>query len=201
VPPRSTVDPGTDQATGILHAASELLAKEGADALTVRRIASHAGCSTMGVYTSFGGKDGVVDALFREGFELLRDRMSRVRATSSPLGDLRRCSQAYRAMALAHPTHYAVMFERVVAGYRPSDQSVEAAHRTLAVLEGRVERAIELGALPPGDPVAIAHSLWATAHGLVTLELHGLGHTEDRRRNFDLTIDALLRGLSQGDRP
>src|SRR3954467_13282778 len=48
--------------------ASELLSKEGASGLSVRRIAAAAGCSTMGLYSRFGGKDGVVDELYAEGF-------------------------------------------------------------------------------------------------------------------------------------
>ena len=38
-------------------------------ALTVRNVAAAAGCSTTGVYTYFGGKDGLVDAIFVDGFE------------------------------------------------------------------------------------------------------------------------------------
>ena len=60
-----------EQGQRILEAASELLSKEGASALSVRRIATAAGCSTMGLYSRFGGKDGVVDELYAEGFERL----------------------------------------------------------------------------------------------------------------------------------
>ena len=45
--------------------------EEGAAALTVRRIANEAGGSTMGIYSRFGGKDGVVDAALRRGLPLL----------------------------------------------------------------------------------------------------------------------------------
>ena len=62
-----------EQGQRILEAASELLSEEGASALSVRRIATAAGCSTMGLYSRFGGKDGVVDELYVEGFERLID--------------------------------------------------------------------------------------------------------------------------------
>ncbi|MGZ4674264.1 MAG: TetR/AcrR family transcriptional regulator, partial [Ilumatobacteraceae bacterium] len=55
----------------LLKAASDLLATEGPAALTVRRIATAAGVSTMNVYSRFGGKDGVVEHLFVEGFHRL----------------------------------------------------------------------------------------------------------------------------------
>src|SRR4051812_15785478 len=63
--------PRDETSTAILEAAGTLLAKEGAEALTVRRIAAAAGCSTMGLYSRFGGKDGVVEHLFIEGFQQL----------------------------------------------------------------------------------------------------------------------------------
>ena len=44
-----------EQGQRILEAASELLSTEGASALSVRRIATAAGCSTMGLYSRFGG--------------------------------------------------------------------------------------------------------------------------------------------------
>lgn len=75
----------------LLSAASTLLADEGPEALTVRRIAATAGVSTMGVYSRFGGKDGVVDALFREGFDGLLAAMLEAPTTDDPLADLRSC--------------------------------------------------------------------------------------------------------------
>ena len=65
-----------DTRASLLHAASTLLAAEGPEALTVRRIAAEAGVSTMGVYSRFGGKEGVIDALLRDGFQALADAMA-----------------------------------------------------------------------------------------------------------------------------
>src|SRR5207248_521667 len=72
---------GDEQSRAILGAASRILSEEGAGALTVRRIASEAGCSTMGLYSRFGGKDGVVDELYVEGFRELCESMSSIEKT------------------------------------------------------------------------------------------------------------------------
>lgn len=45
---------------------SRLLTQEGSAALTLRRVATDAGCSTTVLYTMFGGKDGPAEALYRE---------------------------------------------------------------------------------------------------------------------------------------
>src|SRR4051812_15889204 len=58
-----------DARAAILAAALRILQHEGAGALTVRSVASGAGCSTTGVYTWFGGKNGLVEAIFVDGFQ------------------------------------------------------------------------------------------------------------------------------------
>ena len=47
-------------------AASRILDAEGIGALSLRRVATEAGVTTMGIYSRFGGKDGLLDALCLE---------------------------------------------------------------------------------------------------------------------------------------
>src|SRR5437764_4862024 len=108
---------GDEQSRAILGAASRILSEEGAGALTVRRIATEAGCSTMGLYSRFGGKDGVLEQLFRDGFERLQAATEALPATGDAAGDLRARARAYRRTALDHAAHYLVMFAGVVPGF------------------------------------------------------------------------------------
>ena len=173
--PGPIADP--DQRRELLAAASRLLAAEGPEALTVRRIAADAGYSTMGVYSRFGGKDGIVEALFVEGFRGLAAAMAAVPDTDDPLTDLLACGVAYRRFALAHPTSYTVMFERAVPGYEPSPGAEAIAMGTFEGLVRQVTRAIDAGDLAvglTGDPADVAQRLWAMSHGWVSLEIHGL---------------------------
>src|SRR5918997_4582806 len=64
----------------LLDTASQLLADEGPQALTMRRVAASAGCSTTVLYGAFGSKDGLADALYREGFERLARRLAEAEA-------------------------------------------------------------------------------------------------------------------------
>jgi AcrR family transcriptional regulator len=168
-----------DQRAELLTAASKLLATEGPGALTVRRIAAEAGCSTMGVYSRFGGKDGIVEALFVEGFQGLAAAMGAVPDTDDPVADLLACGVAYRRFALEHPTSYAVMFERVVPSYEPTPDAIVIANGTFELLVHRVARARSTGAMPAGEPLEIAQWVWASCHGWVSLEIHGLIKIDD----------------------
>jgi AcrR family transcriptional regulator len=156
----------------LLDAASRLLLAEGPGALTMRRVAGAVGCSTTVLYTMFGGKEGLADALYREGFERLRRRLEAV-AGDDPLGRLAALGHAYRANALAERAYYGVMFQQAIPGFRPSAASLAAAGASLEVLARAVRAAMDAGALRPGDPQPVAEVLWAAVHGVVSLELAG----------------------------
>jgi AcrR family transcriptional regulator len=152
----------------VLDAASRLLEAEGPEALTMRRIAAEAGCSTSVLYTMFGGKPGVAEGLWREGFDRLRQAMERVEA-DDPLGRLAALGHAYRANALANRAYYAVMFQRPIPGFEPSAEAYADSLLPLRILVGAVADGIEAGVFRPADPAHVAGVLWAAAHGAVSL--------------------------------
>ncbi len=181
----------------LLRAASDVLAGDGPAALTVRRIAADAGVSTMTVYSRFGGKDGVVEHLYREGFARLREAMESVPDSHDAREDVRRCGLAYRRFAIDNPTYYAVMFDRVI-GFTPSAQAHEEAGATLGLLAARLARAMESGAIAPGDPLTTAGVVWATCHGVVSLERKQVGPAAlDWEAVFTATAEVLLDGLAE----
>ena len=181
----------------LLDAARRLLTTEGAGALTVRRVAGEAGVSTMNVYSRFGGKDGVVEQLFRQGFELLAAEMDQVATTDDPIADLRDCGRAYRRFALGHEALYGVMFLRVVPDYEPTEEARAAALGTLDQLAARLERAMAHGRVRRIDPRHAAAVVWSTCHGVVSLELtHENEIGVDWSRVFDDATAAVVQGLA-----
>lgn len=185
----------------LLKAASDVLASDGPGALTVRRIARQAGVSTMNVYSRFGGKDGVVEHLFVEGFQRLGTALGAVGETDDPLDDLHRCGLAYRRFALENPTYYSVMFDRVVADYVPSAAAMEEADHTLQLLADELDRAMQIGLMVKADPIHTAAAVWATCHGVMSLELKNVGPgVVDWARVYHDATDALMTGLIHGRR-
>lgn len=179
----------------LIEAAHRLLEREGVDALTVRRVATEAGVAPMGIYHRFGGKDGLINALFVDGFERLARALH-----DTPMGDeldeLHAGCVLYRAFALANPALYAVMFDRVVPGFTADPDSREACIRSFGVLVDAVRRAQASGALRDGDPIDCAQQVWATCHGAVSLELRDLGFVEDRAAHFGRLIATVIAGLA-----
>jgi AcrR family transcriptional regulator len=179
----------------LLAAAARLLAEEGPEALSVRRVAAEAGVSAMGVYSRFGGKQGLVEALFLDGFVRLQQVLATVPRGDDPVEELLEGSRRYRRFALESPAVYAIMFSRAIPEFVPSAPCKLDAAGAFGVLVDAVRRGIDSGALRPSDPVDIAEGIWATCHGLVSLELAGMGFVPDREAHFEATNAALLRGL------
>ena len=162
----------------LLAAAHRLLATSGPESLTVRRIATEAGMSTMNVYSRFGGKDGVIDELYADGYRRLVHALDSVPTTDDIPGDLVRVAQTYRNFARDNPTYYGIMFRGTVHGFSPSAESTELALSGLSSLVERVRFGQERGVIVSRHDAAtteVAALLWATCHGLVSLELDGLG--------------------------
>jgi AcrR family transcriptional regulator len=188
--------PRDETSAAILEAAGDLLSKEGAEALTVRRIAAAAGCSTMGLYSRFGGKDGVVEHLFVEGFQQLSGAVEAARPTSEPGVDIRACARAYRQWALDNATQYLVMFGGAVPGYEPTDEAKAVSHACFESLVRQMKRAQELGIMRTDtDAESIAEVIWATMHGHVMLELVGMRATQqDPADRYENLITQIERG-------
>lgn len=186
-----------DTGRALVDAAGALLVAEGPVALTVRRISTAAGVSTMSLYDRFGDKNGVVDEVFIQGFESLTAAIHRAKDDiDDPLEALAAGLRAYRNWALANRTHCTIMFAQAVPEYEPSLAAMTVASEAFATLVAGVTTAMHSGALARRLPHDVAACLWAAVHGHVVLELDGasekVGVTSD---HFELTITTLLRGF------
>lgn len=183
----------------LLEAAAQLLHESGPEALSARKLAGAANVSTMAVYTHFGGMPSLVREVVSEGFKRLAERTSAIPASADPVADLLELSLAYRANARENPHLYSVMFGATsLGGYRLDPREHAIGLHAFAILSRAVERAMDAGALRPGDPDRVAQQLWAAMHGYVMLELAGLqlDSRDPELEVFRPLMSNLLEGLS-----
>ena len=179
----------------LLASAADILESEGPDGLSVRRIAAAAGVAPMGVYNHFESKFGIVEALFIQGFERLSEAMATIADIEDPYEALREAGRRYRALALAQPMVYQVMFLRPVPGFEPSDDALVIAAAAFDSLVAAVQRAMSAGVIADASPTETAQLIWASIHGWVSLELMGIGFVEDQSAGYDRVCQSMLRGL------
>jgi AcrR family transcriptional regulator len=160
----------------ILGAARELLAEtKDADAVSVRSVAERVGVSTPSIYLHFADKAALMDAVCEQVFADLDRVMEEAAATTDdPFDGLRLRGVVYARFALENPEQYRLAMMRM-PGHLDSSPSAFTADDivggpTYHHLTSAVSRCIELGVFAPGtDPQVVATSLWAAAHGAVSL--------------------------------
>src|SRR4051794_33510981 len=183
----------------LLETALRLLEERGPGALRVRDLAEAVGKSTMGVYTHFGSKQGLLEELYLYGFSRLEARLKSVVSAGNGNRELLQFARAYREFALDNEALYGLMFERATPDFVPSDDSRMAGLATFEMLVTRI------AAWRPdlADAAPTAHLVWAAMHGLVSIELTHrrwggplVAHLQgDAERNYARAIDSLIAGL------
>ncbi|WP_034485920.1 TetR/AcrR family transcriptional regulator [Actinomadura oligospora] len=183
----------------LVDVGARLLAEEGPKALSARRVASEVGCSTMAVYTHFGGMSGLVREMVHVGFTRLKDCLGRVADTGDPVADTALLGRAYRHNGLENPHLYAVMFgASSLASFSLSENDRQHGRYTLAGVARCAERCIGAGRFQDDDPMLVANQMWIAVHGMVALELGGyLVEPYDADQCFETQLTGLM--ISAGD--
>jgi AcrR family transcriptional regulator len=160
----------------------------------MRRVASALGCTTTVLYTMFSSKQGLIDAMYREGFDRLSARMRAIPADLEPAERLRRSALVYRENALASPQLYQLTFGGAAPDHTPGPEASAAAAGALDALVEIVEACIDARVLRREDPRFIAEVLTAAAHGAVSLELSDYfwSHEDAKLRYTALTAAAAM---------
>ena len=182
-----------DTARSLLDAAERIVEADGVDGLTVRRVAEAGGTTTRGVYSVFGSKDGLVVALGRRAFDLLRDELDALPTTRDPAADLVEAGLlVWRPFVLRHPALFEIAVQRAIPDPGLASEFRPAAEEAMAGLVRRVER-LDLGDRTPRDATRAFHAL---CEGLAALELRGMLPSGEEERAWRDALTALVAGLS-----
>jgi len=183
----------------LLEQTSQLVAQRGADAVSVRAVASASGTSTSAVYALFGSREKLLAAVADEAVARFAAHLAAAPITEDPLVDLLTLGRAYRRSALDDPHFYRVMFDAGPARL----PAVSGDETTFGVLLRVVQRCIDAGLTRSeeggADGARMASTLWALVHGQLQLELAGLvAPTETgRAAAFNAVMQDIWLGLGR----
>lgn len=156
--------------TALVETAAHIIATEGLGKLTLRRLASDVGTSTMAIYTHFGGIDELRRAVRGEGFFRLGADLNGVERSDDPVADFMVLGWAYHHNATTNPDLYRAMFLDGPIDGEDRGTGLE----TFAVCVAATERCQEMGRFSPGDAGTRSLALWGVLHGLASLQLANL---------------------------
>jgi len=186
--------------SALLVQAGSLLQQEGPAALSLRRLAADVGTTTRAVYSVFGGKDGLLSAMYRQIGDTLTRLHEAVPEQADPAEELRLLCLAYRESVRRHPTLYPMLFGGV-PGFSPRAEDEEHARRAFLRVLGVLARGIELGVFQGRSARDMGYELWALVHGLAILELRGaLGKPRRAVRLWEDATGNLVTGFRKAPR-
>nr|WP_282099603.1 TetR-like C-terminal domain-containing protein [Arthrobacter sp. E3] len=157
-------------------------------ALSLRDVAAGADTSTTAIYSLFGGKQELLSAVVDEGFH----SFAADQHAAAPHG-LLALGRAYRQWALSRPVLYSLMFPGAQGGAVDCPPTLDSSHKAMAPLMAALSFLLE--ATPgAGAPDAVAIAVWGQVHGLVSLELSGVGLAAEA---WSAAYEAALSGLAR----
>jgi AcrR family transcriptional regulator len=177
----------------VLRSALAILDDEGPDGFTVRAIAEQAGVAPMAIYNHFDGVNGVIDALWTRGFELLGQAVTF--HTDNVEDDFISAGLGYRRFALENRGLYTVMFLHQFRNFEPSVAGIQIAAQTYHALFTVVERCRAAGLFDRSTASDAAQVIWSACHGYVSLELRDMNFARDADYTYATLLATLRSGL------
>ena len=158
----------------IATAARRLLDKEGADAVTMRRVASAVGITPMAVYRHYPNRAGLLTALADAGFDELAARLAEVRSVGDLEKRLTNILNIYLEHALQNPRLFELMFLTRREGARRYPQDFKAGRSPTAnPMAELIREGMATGYFRKDDAWEIIFEMGALLQGLVMLYLGG----------------------------
>lgn len=162
--------------TLIIDAARELFVTRGIDAVSMREIAKKINYSATTLYNHFADKEAILQAMCDEDFLKLASGMHEVMQLPDLIARIKALSHGYAMFALQNPNHYRLMFMTPRAPCNLETTSIQQGNTeqdAYAQLKFVVKEAFDAELFKPEitNFELIAQTLWASTHGVCSLEI------------------------------
>jgi len=159
-----------------MRCACDLYLSEGFEGFSMRKLAKCVGCTAPALYRHYENKEEVMQEVVAEAFRLFAQYLYRALEGRTPQERFKMAGQAYVDFALEQPALYEVLYAPVeLLGIQRGEGN--AAAQACAVGQfwaDRVREMMDAGFFKQGDPELVSLTLWAHAHGLLSIYHRGL---------------------------
>ncbi len=187
----------------ILREACDLLVTGGLDGLSMRKLAARLGVTAPALYRHYESKEMVLVDVVGEAFKVFAEYLYRALEGRTATERFSMTGRSYLAFALDHPQYYALLHAAHGSMGRQGLPHEETDHACGVgqFMVDRVREGMESGILKPGSPETVARTIWAHAHGLVSIYHRGLLRMEEPefRQLFLESSWRLMEGLAEPD--
>lgn len=184
----------------IYERALRILEREGAQAVTMRRVAREVGITAMAIYHHFPSRESMLRAVVDTEFERLVERFARPHKTRRFEAEMIHAMDGYIDYALSHPRIFDYVFSASRAEARRFPEDFRARRSpTLNIIADLADSWMKRGKLKRDDIWEISMELWAHAHGYLGLWRAGRFNLseEEFRKLVHRSLRRLLYGLAR----
>ncbi len=190
--PRPPAGKGGLDREAVVQAAASLVNKEGADALTINRLARELGIQPPSIYNHINGLAALWQELALLNTIALGERITTAAIGKSGPAAVRAIAQAYRAYIKAFPGLYLASL-RASGNMEAPDLRLQAAEERVVWVTVTV---VESFGMKGDKAIHAVRALRSVVHGFATLEISGgFGLPQDLDESFNRLIEMLIKGL------
>jgi AcrR family transcriptional regulator len=175
----------------LLSIAADMIAENGIESLSLRKLAEKVGVSRTAAYHYFQDKNDLLCAIAANGFRRWQSSLDKLSADH--LTDGERFEQyilGYISFATANPEEYELMFGRCIwKQSKCTPELQEISRKTFQHQVDLIEYWQSTGLVAGDNPLRIAQIIWGTLHGITKLFIDGV--YADVSRAEEIVISAL----------
>ena len=184
----------------ILTRACELYLEGGAEAVSMRRLARDLGVTAPALYRHYDSREEMLLDVVAEAYRRLSERLYGALSGRTPAERLYLAGQAYLDFALDQPKYYEMLYTpaHTLGAEEFPEQVTEQVASVGRFFNDRVRECIDAGLFQPLDPADVSRTLWAHAHGLISIYLRGCLHmdAEEFRRHYRASSRRAITGMA-----
>lgn len=178
----------------ILKAAKSLFLEKGVEKTSMRNIADKIEYSPGIIYHYFKDKNEIFHALHQEGFKMLGEKMEVLSVIQNPMERIKAMGRIYVKFAMENPDMYDLMFIKEAPMCHVIDSEKEEWKEgggTFNGLRMTIKEALDQGYFQGHETESLAYMVWATVHGLVSLNIRKRCEVIDIPRRETIVTDGL----------
>lgn len=189
-----------DLKNALIQAGIKILAEEGIEGFSLRKVAREAGVTHSAPYAHFADKQALIAAISTDGYRKVYERINAVveQFPDDPLRQFIETAWVYVSFGFDEPDHFKITFSGSVEREREYPALVEMTGKTFDALRQLIIRCQQADLIDRGEPDLAAVTVWGFVHGFVhliqeSMVSHVVTNRYSRREMLILSLNHILK--------
>jgi AcrR family transcriptional regulator len=193
----------------VIDNALSIIASEGYENLSMRKLADRTGVSAKTLYNYFKSKDEIYLIMINMGFTVLKNQINNaIQNVEDPVDRVRAVCKSYLMFGLKNPHYYNIMYNMALPKYdafigtpleKLADKPFKKSERLREQAVGIIHEVLRMiGSFPKEVAEIKMFHLWASLHGATSIYVFGnnfLDWIKTDEKALDAFVEECIRSL------